>query len=247
MDDFHLMLPSTVRNLAGNANKGGLYTTYLAKTINLDKTKWKVAVVDLSYTKTWFDFPTDVCLVVRHVFGYVITTEIPMSAFRDLQSLIKGLNDVLSKEAVIYNAVTGFVEIHVGPAEHIILHKITAAMLGHGLSEFANKNTSDSIVFKGTTRPNVHRPIRHIYMYSNIIEHVPVGDVYAPLLQIVPVPQGERGVTQHVQFRIPMYMSLAANDLSVIDIKLCNTEGDVIDFPDFTEVVVKLHFKRVVD
>lgn len=243
-----MVLPSNIKNVSDIENKSGHYTTYLPKTITVDKTKWKVAVVDLSYMKTWFNITEENSTVVAKRGGEIVAHgRIPLARYGEAGSLVSKINKILDtkiKSQLVLDPAENIVIVSTFAGEEIILNKITASMLGHSTYHF-NNDTTQRIEFVPTRSANLSLPtIQNIYLYSNIVDHVVVGDSYVPLLQVVPVPTGEYGSVQHVQFLVPLYMTLISSDISVIELKLCDDRGNIIEF-DFGDVIVKLHFKRV--
>ena len=87
------------------------------------------------------------------------------------------------------------------------------------------------------------KPIRHIYVYTDIIDYVHIGDTKAPLLGqfLVSTKWGESN--QH-NFTPPYYIRVNQDHIRNICIKLCDETGEVIDFRDGT-VTVSLHFQRM--
>lgn len=254
MEDFHVILPSNVKNLAGTGNKTGHYTTYLPKPLVLDKDAWKVAVVDVSYVVSWFNVTMETCAVItrttRNGQNKEVRRHIPLRHYADASSLAQAINTMLVRDSGFASSMVWLgdaknkARILIQPDESLTLHELTAAMLGYRQNSFEHSgSTRIATRFDSTNPPNVHLPIQNIYIYSNLVEEIPVGDTYAPLLQVVPVRNGVYGSVQHHEFLNPLYTSLATNDLSVIEIKLCDDRGNVIEF-DVGNVILKLHFVK---
>ena len=84
----------------------------------------------------------------------------------------------------------------------------------------------------------------NIYLYCNLVENSFVGDHLVPLLQTIPIdPVRVNGGIIHREYSSPHYVSLATNDVSVIEMQLCDDAGDLIRF-ERGHVVIKLHFKK---
>jgi hypothetical protein len=247
MDDFHLVLPSDVNNLSGVENKPGHYTTYLPKTITLNKDEWKVAIVDMNFVLSWFNVTMENCLVILNgPLTDEIRLHIPLNRYENAAALVKAINSLLKSVSFhsYFQLSHTRVTVWIQPHERITLHDITAAMLGFRENKFEHTSTYRGMTPISSARPtNVHLPLQNIYVYSNLVKEIPVGDTYAPLLQVVPVRNDVYGSVQHHQFRNPLYTSLATNDLSVIEVKLCDDRGNVIEF-DVGRVVLKLHLKH---
>jgi hypothetical protein len=248
MEDFHMILPSNVANRSGVQNKTGHYTTYLPKSIRLDQAKWKVAIVDFSYMSTWFNVTMDNCLIIlKDKNGDEIRTHIPLNNYKDVVAIVVALNHIL--EGTIMNSRfemhnDNLVTLELFPMESITLQEITATMMGFKKHHWSTR-WREPVRFLASRPANVHLPLQNIYIYCNIVQEIAVGDTYAPLLQVVPVQNTVYGSVQHHEFLNPLYMSLAFDEVSVIEIKLCNDRGNVIVF-DIGNVVIKLHFSKIV-
>ena len=90
--------------------------------------------------------------------------------------------------------------------------------------------------------PNIKQAIREIYVYTNIIEPVFVGDVKAPLLLVCPFHNNEDSV--HLQFTNPTYKKLNRKTFQKIDIGMYDAYGDLLRF-SAGQTVFNLHFRKV--
>jgi hypothetical protein len=252
MHSFYMVLPSNVRNISGTNNQTGHYTTYLPKSLSVDKDKWKVAIVDISYVTSWFNVTMDTCAVIIRGKDIAETKQhIPLKHYSDVQSLVNAIMTILDASSVTSYIMyhNNRVVIYVQHGTSLTLHDMTAAMLGFRITHFDASTLPGEHLntpYRATLSPNVHLPLQHLYIYSNLVEQVVVGDTYAPLLQVVPVQNGSFGTVQYHQFLNPLYMSLAMDDISVIEIKLCDDLGNIVKFA-IGNVVIKLHFKQVSD
>jgi len=88
---------------------------------------------------------------------------------------------------------------------------------------------------------NLDRENRSMYVYCNVLEHVHVGDVRAPLLRIVGTT-GKHG--DHVRriFDRPLYVPLQQKEFDTIDIDIRRDTGDLIPF-ESGKSAVTLHFR----
>jgi len=208
-----------------------------------------VAVVDISFLESWFNVTMENCEVtLQGPLSDPIRTHIPLNNYKDVSALVSALN-LLIKTTPLHSNFRirddGRAVLKLHPQEQITLHDITAAMMGFMISDFKQDPTSNGITWHAAVRPpNVHLPLQNIYIYSNIVENIAVGDTYAPLLQVVPVQTNVYGSVQHHQFLNPLYMSLSTDELSVIEVKLCDDRGNEIDFA-VGNVILKLHFRKV--
>jgi hypothetical protein len=90
---------------------------------------------------------------------------------------------------------------------------------------------------QGTKKP--HLDVMHsMYVYSDLIEAQPVGDVEAPLLGIVPCGSAQPGDRQHYAFNPLSYLPLSASFMRTIRITLCTDAGDPVPFAAASDNVV---------
>ena len=258
MEDFYVVLPSSVRNISGERNTTGHYYTYLPKPLALDKTQWKVAVVDISYVVSWLNVTSENCQVDTYIKGYKQSSHIPLKVYSNAEALVNGIKNVLRQHQLKSHfrpfSPSHPIALGMHAEEKISLHPMTSAMLGFNTNHFEIERGHARMVtiapgrrialFEATRPPNVHLPLQNLYIYTNLVDHILVGDTYAPLLQVVPIKNGQYGSVQHQQFLNPLYMSLSTGNISVIEIKLANERGEEVLF-EFGSVVLKLHFKKI--
>jgi len=82
--------------------------------------------------------------------------------------------------------------------------------------------------------------IDSVYVYCDLVEHVPVGDSKAPLLRIVN-RMSERGV--HETFNPPLYIPLQKKCFDTVEINLMTDSGLAVPFR-FGKSFVVLKFRR---
>ena len=80
--------------------------------------------------------------------------------------------------------------------------------------------------------------VPHFYIYTDIIQYQLVGDASTPLLRIVPA-----GVPWQ-QFTQPYYFKVNRGLLQSINIRICDAEGEELDFAPTDRIVCVLHFRR---
>lgn len=83
-----------------------------------------------------------------------------------------------------------------------------------------------------------------LFVYTDIIKTVHVGDRQANLLRIVHIPdKGSFGQQMHATFHKPEYRPLATSEISTVEIYIKDENGDDIPF-EFGRTIVTLHFRR---
>jgi len=84
-----------------------------------------------------------------------------------------------------------------------------------------------------------------MYIYCDVIQHVVVGDVMAPLLRIVDVKTASTSV-EHQILNPPLYVPLLKKNFDTIEINIVTDEGLPFSFVD-GKLVVVLEFKRRIE
>jgi hypothetical protein len=89
--------------------------------------------------------------------------------------------------------------------------------------------------------------IRYIVVYCNVIEDQFFGNVLTPILKLITIDSGKNN-TMVKNTEILQYMAVKVNKLKSINISLKDLEGKPIMFADdFGFVVVKLHFRKIIE
>ena len=91
--------------------------------------------------------------------------------------------------------------------------------------------------------PVLNRAITTLYIYSNIVDNVFVGDVKAPLLLTCPFKKDDKNAVSQMEFLQPIYTKLNRNQLQQIDIAIHDEAGSLIPFL-FGKTVLTLHFRK---
>jgi hypothetical protein len=138
----------------------------------------------------------------------------------------------------VYATLTSNMSIQYSPS--------LAAILGIGPEQNPMKNMDeDTLTVKGNLVSDIEGGIHSIYVYCDILEHVPVGDTKAPLLRIVDAG-GEHGEMLYKSFDNLLYMPLQKKNFDSIEIDIRNSFGEPIAF-ESGQLVATLHFRRAVN
>ena len=77
--------------------------------------------------------------------------------------------------------------------------------------------------------PNLTSKIRSVYVYCDLLEHVPVGDTKAPFLRIVNKPNEFEG-NVHPVFNPTLYVPLQKKCFDTVEIDMMINTGDPVPF-----------------
>jgi len=141
----------------------------------------------------------------------------------------------------------GTLEFKVSPEDVVVYLYVNTMELPDmlGLPAFPTSDpTQHRMYLRGYRPPRIDR-VQSLYTYTDIIKDQYVGDVLAPLLDVVPVQQTP-GVRINYRSNPPMYLPLKQSYIDTISIKICDEYGNLAVFPEGAEnVVLRLRFRRV--
>ena len=247
MDDFHVVIPSNVKNVSGEINTIGSFRTYLPKPITLDKNEWRVALVQIDLPFTWTNVSGEVAKIhLRHrdfrTFAYI-----PNRYYEQGADVVHEINTLLEhyKMKTRLSKLPGnLCKLQVARYEKVALHPTLAAILGYTDNSFTNLNADKRYVdYQSTYLMDTKASFYNLYIYSDLVAETLVGNTYVPLLQTVPLQNHQSGELIHKEFLLPHYMKLQTGTISSIHVQLCDESGNLVKFTN-GHVIVKLHFKR---
>jgi len=254
MDDFNVILPSSVRNLAGNVNHSGHYTTYMDTPITLDREQWKVAATEVTLSNCWFNITKD---IGQMIFGFTsepspVSVQIKAGYYETAESLMDAINvamEASGSKGYFYKpeeTKPDEIALSLPPGEYVVLHRSLCTILGFEEDDncmFINDSVGKNRLFVAQRKCYTNRTLQNIYVYCSIVKPSVVGDSAVPILRVFPANAAQHSTIIHHEFLHPHYRALETGDLSVIEIKLCDKYGNILTFHS-GDVVLQLHFKR---
>ena len=130
-------------------------------------------------------------------------------------------------------------QLQVFPGYCLKLSKSLASKLGFVISHNGFILESKLIAEKF---PNIKRIMQELYVYTNIIESVFVGDIKAPLLLVCPFKKDQDPA--FIEFMNPSYKKLNRKTFQKIDVGIYDAYGDLLRFSG-GQTVFNLHFRKV--
>ena len=250
MEDFYIVIPSNVKNRTGTKNTTSSFTSYLPKTLTLDKHSWRVALVQIGYPYSWQNISGEVGRVKIQKRQWKKEFSL-IPAYYETPSRITDFIAAMLKTYTLRSSIemreSGHCRITCKDGEQITLHPTLAGILGFDKTTFAyneEESTLGSVVYNGVFKSDVRSSLFHMYIYSDLVSTTVVGDTYVPLLQTLPIRHHhQRDTMIYEEFQNPHYMHLQTGSVTSITIRLCDESGNSIRFTS-GHVVVKLHFKK---
>ena len=170
----------------------------------------------------------------------------PKTEIRTTYDLVDALNvnDANYGYKFYYDEEKRRIVARTGPNYGIELSKSLTSILGfEPLNDKLLLRNNGFIVAKEF--PIVHRNISALYVYSNIIDNIYVGDVLAPLLLTCPYKgKYENDIMYQLEFLNPTFVPLNRSKVLQIDISIHDDAGALIPFI-YGKTILSLLFRQM--
>ena len=168
---------------------------------------------------------------------------LPPASFEEESDAIRFINSKVNDERIKFSCNT---------AKHITLtiatKKLTVKIDDALRDIFAfdkNSFTGDR-TYTASGVFSLTRCIQFLYIYSNIGDFVHVGNTEAPLLAIVPFSKSKGcSLLKERIFKTPMYIHVARDRISQIDVGIYDGAGQLVPFASNTVTTLRLHFRQL--
>lgn len=243
--EFYVTLPSDSSFKYHPNNKPCSFKTKLHTALQL-KGQWEVSLVEISLTHTFYN----VVKGKNEIFLSEVSRE-PVQTLRVTEGYYKDSEELLreitkniakcskNKEITVKErAFSRRCRIDVPRGSVLILNKELLNILG-----FQNKSLDFNENTDGKHTIDVNRGMHVFYVYTDIIQAVPVGHDDVQLLRTVDIPHGDVGEVITRTYPVPHYVPLRSNNIDEIEINISKGSGDLVYFNGGL-VIVKLHFRQ---
>ena len=131
---------------------------------------------------------------------------------------------------------------------HLVNNGNLCLRMSESLASILGFEAKDDYVFceelyKATHPPLLHRGINHLFIYSNIVDSVLVGNSKAPLLLVCAFKESNHGMMIHQEFLNPTFVPITHSSIHQIDVLICNDVGEPIPFL-YGKTVLTLQFRK---
>ena len=192
-----------------------------------------------------------------------LTVRIPGGYYKDIQELINEYNKEITKEfdddlkirflkykdessppKMRYNENNKRVIINVAPGFELTMGPKLQSILGFTDAQLpiVNKGGEQQRGVRGQIAADIHAGIASLFVYSDIIEPVAVGDTVASLLRCVDA-SGSHGSTVFRYYDRPHYLPLNKLNFSQVEVYISDAFGKLISFQGGS-VSITLHIRR---
>lgn len=231
-------------------NNASHFYTKLPQTINLTG-DYEVGLSEIQFTNSYSNIKEGQYWMKFRITsnGKRHKTRLAGGLYESPEYLIHVLNTFVKNSATRFKEPQGKIKfnynraskkisvtIH-GEGSYLILSPPLQQLLG--ISEDTHRGPKH---IDGTTIVQLHQGCCSVYVYCDLVEQRPVGDVMAPLLRIVPT-MNKSSDTVHCIYEKPHYIPLSRNQFNAVEILLATDTGNPFSFAQ-GKTVVTLHIRR---
>ena len=194
-----------------------------------------------------------------NIWDFVVIVHVDGGYYESIEALVKTLQDasdrafassdaysvgnVLNAPKFYYNALDKRIRITLEDGMIVTIPSVLETILGIAPTQNPIVNsTKSSMTIAGDSVCDIHAGIHSLYVYCDILEHIPVGDTRAPLLRIVDI-DGAIGSMQVRRYERPRYVPIQLKQFDSIQIVIRDDLGEPVSF-EFGKLMVTLHFRR---
>jgi len=243
---FYLTLPSNASMNLFPDNTAAQYTIKLPRPITLDGGDWEVALTELSVPAIFDNIKDNTCFV--QLIGPDDTIDRPTMIFTidggyyTLDTMIRYLNQRLSPRGITVKMLNGAVLLRNNGTYRAHINDVLLEKLG--LTNMPAMGFPRGR-FSGVPRNEISgETVPTLFIYCDILEHVIVGDVMAPLLRMVDMKRRETYGKMHETPHAPLYVPVQKKHFDTIEINIMTDTGVPVHFAAGKTVTV-LEFKRL--
>jgi len=244
---FYLTLPSNSSMQLYPNNTATQYTIKLPRPINLHGGDWEVALTELSVPSIFDNVVSGMCYIKltnpeTSINNSTVNNYIVEPGHYNEDSLLSYLNHQVATDGILFVMENGKVELRNSGNFKVYLSSMLRNKLG-----FVNMLNDG---FEGgrhiaENKCDINREtVQTLFIYCNILEHVVVGDVMAPLLHMVDMKRMQLHGKMHETPHAPLYVPLQKKQFDTIEINIMTDTGDPVYFVDGKTVTI-LEFKRL--
>ena len=167
--------------------------------------------------------------------------------YQNPQSLITMMNNEVklktgeSDPIFRYSAIRNRMHVYINKSSKVkqVNLKSCQGLLGFREPAF-NRPVSDEATFA----PDLTRGIQTIYIYSNIVESICIGNKLAPILANIPVSRQVQGIQDYVEFSNRFYTPVIRDPFDTIEVDLRDDAGASLKEFLIGKTMMRLHFRK---
>jgi len=237
---FYMTLPSNSSMKCFKDNTAAKYTTKIPSTIDLSG-DWEVALSEIIYPAMMTHIVKGVdCTIRVYMRGeYTTTLYLPEDEYEDPITLIDHFIALKgSYFKITYDDKTKAIEMDlIHPYASVVFSDTLARVLGFKQTSFEQGKVYNGKLCMGVDPSTM-------YVYCDLIEHVTVGDVRAPLLRTFGMEK-KKNLSDVVHRTISnlVYVPIQKKQFDSIEVNIMTDTGEPMPFAPGKSTVL-LHFRR---
>ena len=252
---FYLTLPSNSSLVYFPNNNASHFTTKLPQPQELDG-EYEVGLAEVQFSnsyqnvlrdKVYFDFES---LELNRSKKHCVRVFVPDGLYESNKSFVSCLNKLATNKLVEFGATKGnpVVKFSYNSATRratiLMFKENTTLELSPALVAILGIPTEPLMTgigkYFGARGMDLDQNVKSIFVYTDLVQPRPVGDVVVPLLRTLPPVDKEKD-TMHYMFEKPHYMPLARFQFDTVEILLTSDKGRPLSF-EHAHSIVTLHF-----
>jgi len=212
---FYLTLPSNASMQLYQNNTAAQYKIKLPRPINLDGGDWEVALTELSIPSIFENIVSGTCYIkltdaTHSINDPTVNNYIVEPGHYNEDSLLSYLNHRVANDGILFLVENGKVELLNSGNFKVFLSSTLRNKLGfvnmlNDRFEGGRHVAENKCDINGET-------VQTFFIYCDILEHVVVGDVMAPLLHMVDMKRKQSHGKMHKTPHAPLYVPLQKNN-----------------------------------
>jgi len=250
MSRFYMTLPSNISMDCYPDNSVARFTTKLNGAIELEG-DWEVGLTKISFYSDVENVSDGHCCYTIHIEDrFLRKITLDTKHYATIRDLVRIMN---AKQQMSIGKVDLFVEFFVSNGkigmtfEYQSQVKLTVDFSPDfvrlsGLCSDESYVTGEDVISE--REPNLTSNIHSVYIYCDLLEHVPVGDTNAPLLRMVNKSTKLEG-NVHGVFNLTLYVPLQKKCFDTVEIDMMIDTGVPVPFLSGKSFVV-LEFRHVI-
>lgn len=173
---------------------------------------------------------------------HIVTFRIPPNNYGTMAALLAAMPPQ-QEYGVLFGLADGFVTVQLdSTVEYVQFNNDLNLTLGISGTRFTSS-------IRAIHLPQLNRGRFALFLYSNIVPNVRVGNMEVPLLDVINVPKREFAEVITLDVINPLYREVALKAINEIEIKLASDSGELVTFDNRAgnaKTLLVLHFVRVI-
>jgi hypothetical protein len=249
----------TLPSNSSSKNTASGFITALPINVNLEG-DWEVGLSEIIYGNTWFNLNNTNNLIkfLETDSNMRVKWRLAEGRYEKVQGMLEAIHKektsftnqkktrLLGNFEFLYieNIKRCTLKVDTDKINDLQIHPELLYMLGFGEEQIKQiKNNSGEQIITSWHPVDMSCGLNHLYIYCDILQPQIVGNILAPLLQIVNV----EGVYVDTVSRIyiaPHYIPVLKKNFNSIEINIKDDQNKLIRF-EYGKTILKLHFRKI--